>query len=155
LTYRFADEPSNDEEENEKPAVFYRGQLSLQFKPDGYTDLVSHGGQDTTAKIEIEKVWGWDEELSQEKEDEGSNNRYILFSMDAKTSTNPNRQRFYFQARLEQEQGQILLKDGTVTMKQDLAKTKGIMNMGFFSAQGILAQFRYVGDFIAKPASGP
>ena len=150
LTYRFSDEPAKDENENEKPVVFYRGQLTLQFKADGYTDLIIHEGGDSVAKIDVVKVWGWDEELSQE-----DGERYLLFSIDATTPTNPTKQRFYFQARIERDNKNIISpKEGTVTIKQDLAKSRGIMNLGFLSARGILAQFRYVGDFIAKPTSG-
>jgi len=61
--------------------------------------------------------------------------------------------RFYFQARIDKSKsGAITLADGTVTVKKDVSeKTKGMW--GLFQVAGILSQFRYVGEFIAKPSS--
>eukprot|EP00957_Ditylum_brightwellii_P018591 1396807-Ditylum_brightwellii.AAC.2 len=75
--------------------------------------------------------------------------------MDVNTNQPQSPQRVYFQARIDSVNNndqEIVLKEGTVTIKQDLAETKKMMNFGFFSPKGILAQFRYVGDFVAKPA---
>ena len=144
ITYRFADEPVKDRDDDDEPLEFYRGQLNLLFRPDGYTDLVS--GQNHENGLQVTKVWGWDEELSPE-----DGKRYLLFSFDAKTPTSPQKQRFYFQALIgKKEHNEIGFSEGTVTIKQDLAETKKAMGFGFFSAKGILAQFRYVGDFSAK-----
>ena len=158
LTYRFADQPVNnnngrDENDNEDdsatPVESFRGQITLRFQEDGYTEIIPSEDDDRNGPVRIEKVWGWDQEL--EVKDGGK--RYVLFSMDAKT---PNkRERFYFQAEIQKKQGIIALKEGTVTMKEDLAKTKKMMNFGFFAPKGILVQFRYVGDFIAKPVDIP
>mmetsp|Transcript_2133 Transcript_2133/g.3278 ORF Transcript_2133/g.3278 Transcript_2133/m.3278 type:complete len:120 (+) Transcript_2133:654-1013(+) len=114
--------------------------------------MISHdeGQSSAVAEAEIVKVWGWDEEVSQEDD-----KRYVLFSMDVNTNQPQSPQRVYFQARIDSVNNndqEIVLKEGTVTIKQDLAETKKMMNFGFFSPKGILAQFRYVGDFVAKPA---
>ena len=155
LTYRFADQPvnnnngrdENDDEEDSAPVESFRGQITLRFQEDGYTEIIP--SEDDNGPVRIEKVWGWDQEL--EIKDGGR--RYVLFSMDAKT---PNkRERFYFQAEVQKKQGTIALKEGTVTIKEDLAKTKKMMNFGFFAPKGMLVQFRYVGDFIAKPVDIP
>lgn len=156
LTYRFADQPmknddSNDDDTDNTPIESYRGEVTLKFKADGYTEIVStdsNSNSNSNSQVRIDKVWGWDKEV--EVEDGGK--IYVLFSMDAKTP-NTDKEKFYFQAELQRNDGIISLKSGTVTIKEDLAKTKKIMNFGFFSPKGILAQFRYVGDFVAKPAS--
>lgn len=65
--------------------------------------------------------------------------------------------RCYFQARQERDgtTGSIELKEGTVTVKQDVTETKdGRPSFwGFFSPKGILARFTYVGDFVARAAA--
>ena len=63
-------------------------------------------------------------------------------------------ERYYFQARVDDEtpNGGIALSDGTITVKKDVAEqTKG--RWGLFNVAGILSQFRYCGDFVAKPSS--
>ena len=67
-------------------------------------------------------------------------------------------ERCYFKARIDDDDnkdtGIITLSDGTVRVKKDVAeKTKGMW--GLFQVGGILTQFRYVGDFIAKPVASP
>ena len=59
--------------------------------------------------------------------------------------------RFYFQTRIEKDRrsGEIFLDDGTVTLKKDIEPPGGFW--GIFNAGGILAQFRYCGEFIMKP----
>jgi len=144
VKYRFAEEAINRDENDDDDATldFYRGEITLKFRSDGYTEIVNTG---EGSQLEIEKVWGWDQELDAEDNEK----RYLLFSMDAKTPT--KKERFYFQAEIQKIQDKIKLVDGTVTIKEDLAKTKKVMNFGFFSPKGILAQFRNVGSFVAKP----
>jgi hypothetical protein len=142
ITYRFANEPVKDREDRDEPWEYYRGTLNLKLRSDGFTEILSQAND----SLRVAKVWGWDEELSQ-KDDK----RYLLFSVDVKIGQQ-SQQRFYFQAELVQDtRTSIALKEGTVTIKQDLAETQKMMGFGFFSAKGILAQFRYVGDFSAKP----
>jgi hypothetical protein len=143
INYRFASKPVKDREGDDEPIEYFRGTLNLKLRSDGFTEILS---QDNGA-LHVVKVWGWDEELSI---DDGK--RYLLFSMDAKIGQHTNKQRFYFQADLVREsRTSIALKEGTVTIKQDLTEKQKMMGLGFFSAKGIFAQFRYVGDFSAKP----
>lgn len=142
ITYRFATEPVQDREDQDEPIEYFRGTLNLKLRSDGFTDILS---QDNDS-LSVVKVWGWDEELAQEDD-----KRYLLFSIDTKIGQQ-SKQRFYFQAELVQDsRTSIALKEGTVTIKQDLAEKQKMMGFGFFSAKGILAQFRYVGNFSAKP----
>jgi hypothetical protein len=140
LTYRFSrDPPSDKDEESQEPRINYSGKLTVTFKSDGYTDLLSHvpSGKNT---LDITKVWGWDEEVSQE-----DNLRYLVFSI----NTNDVGNRFYWQARIDNDRnGGISLADGTVTVKKDVAS--GFWGV-FKNASGILAQFVYVGNFGGKP----
>jgi hypothetical protein len=64
-------------------------------------------------------------------------------------------QRFYFQARQtkEKQTNIVSLSEGTVTVKQDIVQKSA--RWGLFSPAGILAQFRYVGDFVSKPVRIP
>lgn len=75
------------------------------------------------------------------------------------------KERYYFQARIEQEQDSIsasasassaaiALKDGTITVKKDITEKTGGM-WGLFNVAGILTEFRYCGDFVAKPCLAP
>jgi hypothetical protein len=101
------------------------------------------------------KVWGWDEEASPEDDQ-----NYLLFSVDVVVpKTDPTKlanqkERYYFQARIDRSSSSdnsIQLQDGTVTVKKDVAeKTNG--GWGFFQVAGILTEFVYVGDFVAKPS---
>ena len=45
--------------------------------------------------------------------------------------------------------GEITLIDGTVTLKRDVEPPGGFW--GIFNGGGILAQFRYCGEFLIKP----
>jgi len=147
VSYRFSSQPKEDNESTVLPN--YSGKMTLMFKGDGYTELVSTPTDD---KLQIVKVWGWDEEYSQDDQKE-----YLLFSMDVQfPKTDPKlpgaMERCYFQARIDRSsRNELSLEDGTVTVKKDVAeKTKGMW--GLFQVAGILSQFRYVGDFIAKPS---
>ena len=149
FSYRFSDRPESDEGNQGAVAKrdFFAGKLCLKFRSDGFTDLVAHTPQ--REGTEVTKVWGWDLERSNDDDKE-----YILFSLDAKLPGKPKSQRFYFQARQDVDKGNLIaLKEGTITIKQDLIDSRKTPGMwGFFSPRGILAQFRYVGDFIAKPS---
>jgi hypothetical protein len=163
FSYRFSDEPELSEEDSKKDETrrrrFYSGKVVLKFRSDGYTEIldqeqVSGSAESSSRKVEIVKVWGWDIEESNEVEDGES--KYLIFSMDVNLPVlngGTTQQRFYYQARLDQDPRSktILLSKGTVTIKSDVVQKS--VRWGFFSPAGILAQFRYVGDFIAKPAS--
>jgi len=153
LPYRFASDAPKD---GEDPVSNYSGKLTVTFLPDGYSELVSHDTIKSTegSSITVEKVWGWDLEVSEE---DGLN--YLLFSSNIllpSTDANaPNEVvRYYWQARVESSasNGELSLDDGTVTMKKDVEPPGGFW--GAFNGAGILAQFRFVGNFVAKPASG-
>lgn len=157
ISYRFSDQPETQENSKEVPTeptpkrCFYIGKLTLTFRSDGYTEIVSQESSGS-GKATIIKVWGWDVEESNRDED---SNDYLIFSVDANLSsdvTTATKQRFYFQARLVKDiRSQLLtLEDGTVTIKQDLNQKSS--RWALLSPAGILAQFRYVGDFLAKPA---
>jgi len=147
LTYRFSNEPTADDDQKDKkedrPALInYSGKLSVTFRADGYTDLISHepSGSQT---LYIDKVWGWDEETSSDDDE-----TYVLFSVNTKSSSGET-ERFYWQARIDvNEKNEITLADGTVTMKKDVQPPGGFW--GVFNGGGILAQFRYVGNFGGK-----
>jgi hypothetical protein len=153
LSYRFSSQPKDDDDDPILPN--YSGKITIRLTPDGYSEIVS--SPDTSKadnnSLVISKVWGWDEEYSQEDE-----RQYLLFSMDVKfPKSDPKRsnkvERCYFEARLDKEiDNAIVIQDGTVSVKKDVSeKTKG--RWGLFQVGGILTEFRYVGDFIAKPAS--
>ena len=100
-------------------------------------------------------------ELSEKKEDP---NEYLLFSIDATipdsdTAAPALDSRFYFQARKDRNgsTGAIELKEGTVTIKSEaLEQPSSVAGFfGFLSPKGILAQFRYVGNFVCRPSSAP
>ena len=165
LTYRFSDvaEPSEDATAPDRVAGtefrrrFYRGKVLLRFRSDGYTEMLNQESfasfsESSPETADIVKVWGWDVEESDEPNDGPS--KYLLFSMDVKLSQ-PNgetsQQRIYFQARQNQAaRSQLIsLSEGSVTIKSDLIQKS--VRWGFFSPAGIMAQFRDVGEFIAKP----
>ena len=156
MTYRFASTPesSNEKDSEATPRDFFRGKLTVQFRDDGYTNLVAHEPGDATASkaVSIIKTWGWDEETSAEDEQD-----YVMFSVDVQlpetVSAKASQQRFYLQARKDLDGDSILLKEGTVTMKTDAIDTSSPGFWALFSPKGILAQFRYVGDFVAKPSA--
>lgn len=180
VSYRFSNQPETideDVKENDNTRRrFWSGKLTLRFRPDGYTDLIS---QECSGSISdscrIVKAWGWDMELAEGEEDrgKGEDKEFLLFSIDvelpvaATVDTNDTQtsassspetvvQRFYFQARQDKASngGALSLAEGTVTIKQDLVKNNSARRWGlFFSPAGILAQFRFVGEFVAKPAA--
>lgn len=153
MTYRFASEPPPEDDDNDTtPRLYYSGTVSLRFKADGYTDLISH--EPTGSKsVTIEKFWGWDEETSAEDD-----LRYLLCSADIQLPkddpSNPGLStRFYFQSQINEDAStnSLSLSDGTITVKKDV-KPPGEF-WGVFNGGGILAQFRYVGNFVQKPTS--
>lgn len=155
LSYRFANEPeSKDDTDNNNNKVvqrkFYSGKVQLQFRSDGYTDrLASNEGEAI-----INKVWGWDLEVSDQ-----DSLSYILFSADI-TLPPPisTSERFYFQARVDggQKEGEALsLMDGSVTVKRDISAPSGGWWGIFRGADGILAQFRQLGEFRCRPIAKP
>jgi hypothetical protein len=151
LTYRFSSEPPPKDDEDPISISSYSGKVIVKFLGDGYSELIRHepSGNDM---LSFEKIWGWDEEVSTEDE-----YNYVLFSASIKLSPSdvsvPNQTlRYYWQARIDKGTDNALsLADGTVTAKKDLQPPGGFW--GFFRASGILAQFRYVGNFVAKPTS--
>ncbi len=148
ISYRFSSQPKDDDKEDIL-LPNYSGKVTLRLKADGYSEFIS-SGNDT---LQIAKIWGWDEEYSQEDQ-----KQYLLLSMDVLfPKSDPKfpdgKERFYFQARIDRgsTDGDIALKDGTITVKKDVSeKTKGMW--GLFQVAGILSQFRYVGEFVAKPS---
>ena len=151
ISYRFSRQPQTDDTKNQENDVIltnYPGTITLKFRSDGYTDILSTGTDD---KLEIQKVWGWDKEYSKDDDE-----YYLLFSMDVLFPESSS-ERYYFQARVDTEtnsDGSSILKlsDGTVTVKRDVSeRTKGVW--GLFSVAGILTEFRQVGTFAAKPTT--
>jgi len=162
--YRFSEKPEapddKNDEEIEQKRVVYSGKLGLRFRSDGYTDVILHEprpisdtGEETKMKYAaVVKAWGWDVEKSS---DDGED--YLMFSVDVLIPPDDDyqqrEQRFYFQAKLDREAstGIVSLKGGTVAIKQDAVQAKAIPGLwGLFSPGGILAQFRYVGDFAVR-----
>ena len=160
LTYRFANEPvveedeqKQDDDEKRQQRKVYSGKVKLKFKSDGYTTNLSSSSQQQeqqqqqTGDITFQKVWGWDIETS----DQDSYN-YILFSADIITGTES--ERFYFQARVDDDKqtGALQLNDGSVTVKRDIKLPGAGGFWGIFGgADKILARFRSVGEFKCKP----
>ncbi|KAK1732682.1 hypothetical protein QTG54_016659 [Skeletonema marinoi] len=162
LSYRFANEPENkddDNDDNSKNKVlrkFYSGKVQLQFLSDGYTTNLSTKSNEGVSEQQaiINKVWGWDLEVSDQ-----DSLSYILFSADI-TLPPPigTSERFYFQARVDGDasEGEALsLVDGSVTVKRDIS-APGSGWWGIFKgADGILAQFRQLGEFKCRPIAKP
>eukprot|EP00978_Attheya_sp_CCMP212_P005756 scaffold12862_cov55-Attheya_sp.AAC.2 len=152
VTYRFATEPiissqtNDNEKEPEKPLKFFSGKLTLTFRADGYTDLVSHEGRGSST-LTFHKFWGWDEDISVE-----DSVRYLSWSADVDVPEE-GISRFYFNARVDEDRSELVITDGKVTVKRDLEAPRGFW--GVFNAAGILAQFRLCGDFLCKPAPRP
>jgi len=155
--YRFANEPINDNDDKDKdkiPRQNYGGKLQLQFKSDGYTDILV--GTETTSttpnRAFFKKIWGWDIEISQDDSLE-----YLLFSADIGLQS--NEERFYFQARVDREgknKDIIALNDGSVTVKRNVKSPLGGGGWGLFKGAGsILAVFRIVGEFKCRPIQNP
>lgn len=100
----------------------------------------------------FQKVWGWDVETSNEDSFD-----YLLFSADIalpprQESTVINMpERFYFQARVDRtKSNKIILQEGSVTVKRNIESGTGGWWGLFRGADGILAQFREVGQFRCK-----
>ena len=162
ISYRFANEPENkddDNDDNSKNKVlrkFYSGKVQLQFLSDGYTTNLSTKSNEGVSEQQaiINKVWGWDLEVSDQ-----DSLSYILFSADI-TLPPPigTSERFYFQARVDGDasEGEALsLVDGSVTVKRDIS-APGSGWWGIFKgADGILAQFRQLGEFKCRPIAKP
>lgn len=154
ISYRFAsDAVSKGKDDDNVKVTYYSGKLNIQLTGDGYTHIIedNDGITNPSSQIEFKKIWGWDEEIS--KEDD---HVYLIFSADVMfTKSDPNYTskptRYYFQAKVNKDlnSGEISLVDGTVTLKKDVEPPGG--NWGVFNGGGILAQFRYCGDFLMKP----
>lgn len=151
MPYRFASDAVPQDKETKMN--YYNRKIKIEFTPDGYTNLIEciEPSEENTKRLQFKKFWGWDEEISNE-----DNLKYVLFSADIQlpeTDSNYTEKpmRFYFQARVDKDDksGNITLNDATVTLKKDIQPPYGFW--GFFSGQGILAQFRYCGDFLMKP----
>lgn len=148
-TYRLSSDPRNEKEED-KQISFYSGKFTVTFLADGYTNLISQEPSGVSS-IVLDKVWGWDRELSNEDD-----LVFILFSTSVKLPADdkfaPNQEmRYYWQARIDtSSSGIISINDGTITVKKDVRPPGGFW--GAFSGAGILAQFRYVGNFNSKAA---
>ncbi|OEU08868.1 hypothetical protein FRACYDRAFT_264449 [Fragilariopsis cylindrus CCMP1102] len=171
LSYRFSSQPipkdntsNNNNQEQQQKNIFYSGKINLRLKENGYSEQVvlKKNEEETSGSddIEITKIWGWDRETSSEDDLD-----YLLFSMDVKlpesdpttklNSKKNQNERYYFQARIDTEQENnrsvLVLKDGTITVKRDVTeKTNG--RWGLFNVAGILTEFRYCGEFVAKPS---
>ena len=162
ISYRFADDPESENDSLEKAPLrrSFSGKLRLKFRKDGYTDLLSQESVGSTASsCQIVKAWGWDVELSKDaKNDFKDEEEYVLFSIDVelppseKDDQPPVKQRYYFQTKIQRDSqtGVLSFVDGTVTVKRDILQKSS--QWAFLSPAGILAQFRYIGGFIAKPA---
>jgi hypothetical protein len=154
------------------PRTFYSGTVTIRFRGDGYSERLDTSMEENQLEpnsdrqptnrnnnLRISKIWGWDQETS----NDGNDGRdYLLFSVDVTLpESDPDRplqtDRFYFQARVERDRidkRTLSLRDGTITVKRDVAETtKG--RWGIFNVAGILTEFKYVGDFVAKPSPPP
>lgn len=161
LTYRFANEPESKDDGKKRDddkiqmRKFYSGKVKLQFRSDGYTtNLSTKSSNATEQQATFNKVWGWDLEVSDQ-----DSLSYILFSADI-TLPPPvdTTERFYFQARVDGDatKGEALsLQDGSVTVKRDISAPSGGWWGIFRGADGILAQFRQLGEFRCRPISKP
>jgi len=162
ISYRFASDPIAQENDDDKETrvIYYSGKVSIMLKNDGYTDLivdddnVNEQSSQSSQSLSFKKFWGWDEEISREIEDE---KKYLSFSADVilpKNDPNYNQGsacRFYFNSAIDEDSksGEITLNDCTVTLKRDIEPPGGFW--GVFNGGGILAQFRYCGEFLMKP----
>lgn len=156
LTYRFANEPqAKNDNQDEIQRIFFSGKLQLHFCSDGYTTNLSSKSSpfssEQQAQVTIEKIWGWDVENSQDSLN------YILFSADISLPPPIEKsERFYFQARVDGdgEDAALSLQDGSVTVKRDIIAPSGGW-WGIIRADGILAEFRQVGEFKCRPIAKP
>lgn len=145
LTYRFnvlGEKDRNDDNNRETTRESYGGTVTVKFLADGYTELISQRGSGSPSAL-ISKAWGWDLEVSPEDQKE-----YLLFSMDFRLPDGKRDQRCYFQA-LHHQSPTVELSEGTVTLKQDVVQKAS--QWALFSPAGILAQFKFAGNFVAKP----
>lgn len=156
LSYLFLAKPAPKDEKSQQEQdgpwfSRFGGKLVIRFTTNGYTDFLSHNPVTTNKnnRLEVVKLWGWDLERSN---NDGKD--YLLFSMDAKLPDG-TKERFYFQSRqiINDYNGEVSFEDGTVTIKQDVVQSGS--KWGLFSPQGILAQFRFVGDFTLRPSRDP
>lgn len=155
IRYRFADEPiskSKGKDDTEpKQRTFYTGKVQVEFRSDGYTDLISNRNEQQETQVQFQKVWGWDIETSNEDKLD-----YLLFSADVQLPRLPSGilpmpERFYFQARVDKNsKDKISLQDGSVTVKRNVESGTGGWWGLFRGADGILAEFREVGLFRCK-----
>jgi len=152
LSYRFASEPPpKDEEEVSTTLKYYSGKMLIRLRTDGYTDFLKHEKiSETKEGLKFTKFWGWDVEISREDD-----RKYLQFSADVLLPPldpiySTRETRFYFNALVEENSrtGEIKLCDGTVTIKRDVEPPGGFW--GIFNGGGILAQFRYCGEFLCK-----
>jgi len=158
VSYRFASDAikrDGSDDDQVKP-VFYSGKVKISLSEDGYTNMINSDADSTkdsssSSGPTFEKFWGWDEEISTEDE-----LQYVLFSADVLLpESDPNHVekavRFYFQAQenIDNKSNEITLSGGTVTIKKDVESPGGFWSV--FNSSGILAQFRYCGEFIMKP----
>ena len=171
LKYRFTSDPPSDDSKNqnnpasssEKQPSLYSGTLTVRFRADGYTDLLGSESTGAGSGLKIVKVWGWDKERSNDNTDtdvKDKDQEFILFSttvqLPASDTTAPNAQlRFYWQGRIVETSptttSALSIVDGTVTVKKDVAPIMdGFWGGLFRGSGGILAQFRQVGNFVAK-----
>ncbi|KAL3782056.1 hypothetical protein HJC23_006284 [Cyclotella cryptica] len=167
ITYRFASEPESksnqdpQQTQQRQPRTFYTGKIRLQFRSDGYTSILEDSSdhtdktQNSKKLVTFQKVWGWDVESSAEDSLD-----YLLFSADVvlpppidensnnKISTS---ERFYFQARVDTTKtNRISLEEGSVTVKRNIESGTGGWWGLFRGADGILAEFRSVGEFRSR-----
>jgi hypothetical protein len=157
MTYRFilGDDNDNGNDDTNKERESFGGTVNMKFRSDGYTDLLSQKSSGDRGAT-IVKAWGWDLEAGAEKDD--NDKEYLLFSMDFefpendKKTKNRPRQRLYFQARHRSTAGCVDLAEGTITVKTDVLPKSS--RWALFPTAGILAQFRYAGNFVAKPVRG-
>lgn len=153
VSYRFASDAikrDGDDDDQVKP-VFYSGKVKISLSEDGYTNIINSDDSTKDSGPTFEKFWGWDEEISAEDE-----LQYVLFSADVLLpESDPNYikkpVRFYFQAQMniDNQSNEITLSGGTVTIKKDVESPGGFWTV--FNSSGILAQFRYCGEFNMKP----
>ena len=167
LSYRFAsDPPPKDDDDNnkdkdststdvDKKLLYYSGKVSIQLRQDGYTDILNNVDASTTpssSSLTFSKFWGWDSEVSQEDGETylSVSSDVVLPSKDVNYNDGVS-VRFYFNAKVETDsKGVLSLRDGTVTVKRDVESPGGGF-WGVFNGGGILAQFRYCGEFLVKP----
>mmetsp|Transcript_19038 Transcript_19038/g.24508 ORF Transcript_19038/g.24508 Transcript_19038/m.24508 type:complete len:165 (-) Transcript_19038:174-668(-) len=141
----FSEKPApKDDKEDIEPSSRFGGKLTVFFKSDGYTEIISHKPSKDDKALKMVKAWGWDVENSNEDDKD-----YLLFSVDVQLPDG-KKEKFYMQARQESESNSIFFQEGTVTVKQDVSKSGS--RWGLFSPQGILAEFRFVGNFVARPS---